>query len=240
MHHRRHDTVRLYFFEGGWKTVKSVLCVGWRVESWCAMEHSGDPGERERRLSNSWASQLPLELCALPFFLFISAPLSWSPSLNGHRQPEKWQRLALISNTQNPSKETCTRPWLLQYVYFQCMHCIKSTRSCWKVYRALPYWKFRLMQWQTDRRRGNREKHKESRKLSQGSTVVKKDNMTIMLWIFNTRKHIGIIHGLGGEKNISITVLIFWSSLCDFERWMRSDSVRKALALNNLMLAASL
>lgn len=31
--HGRHDTVTLYFSEGSWKTVKSVLCVGWRVES---------------------------------------------------------------------------------------------------------------------------------------------------------------------------------------------------------------
>lgn len=57
----------------------------------------GDPGgEWERRLSSDRSySQLPLEpaqaLFLHPFF-YLPAPLSWSPSLNGHRQPEEWQR----------------------------------------------------------------------------------------------------------------------------------------------------
>lgn len=50
----------------------------------------GDQREWERRLSGSWASQLPLELCgqrytlslSLSLFFFISLPLSWSSSLN--------------------------------------------------------------------------------------------------------------------------------------------------------------
>lgn len=46
----------------------------------------GDQREWERRLSGSWASQLPLELCGQHYnlspLLFISLPLSWSPSLS--------------------------------------------------------------------------------------------------------------------------------------------------------------
>lgn len=59
----------------------------------------GDQRDWERRLSGSWASQLPLELCGQhytlpPLFLFISLPLSWPPSLNS-ADSKQFRALAL-------------------------------------------------------------------------------------------------------------------------------------------------
>lgn len=78
------------FFEGSWKTVKSALCVWdgvWSHDARWSIRGTRGNGRGDYQApelaSCHWSCAVSL------FFLFISAPLSWSPSLNGHRQPEK-------------------------------------------------------------------------------------------------------------------------------------------------------
>lgn len=68
----------------------------------------GDQREWEKRLSGSWASQLPLELCGQHYnlspLLFISLPLSWSPSLNSTDSKRFYaQALSAVRRTDKAS-----------------------------------------------------------------------------------------------------------------------------------------
>lgn len=88
----------------------------------------GDQREWERRLSGSWASQLPLELCGQHYnlspLLFISLPLSWSPSLNSADSKCFYARaLSAVRRTDKASAVICDAQTKAKQICSQCVQC---------------------------------------------------------------------------------------------------------------------